>query len=159
MLKVDWAFTIREATNADSSAIAGLMSELGYPTSESDMRERLATIEADANYRTLVAQVAGTVVGVAGVGLAPYYERNGTYGRILVLAVSEAHRRNGLGRALVKVAEAWAASRGASAMLVNTAHHRENAHRFYSGIGYTSTGLRFVKELSSNATDSQHRSP
>jgi GNAT superfamily N-acetyltransferase len=149
MLKVDAVFTIRDATDADSSSIAGLISELGYPTTETDMRERLARIEADGNYRTFVAQVAATVVGVAGVGLAPYYEHNGTYGRLLVLAVSEAHRRNGLGRALVQEAETWVASRGATAMLVNTGHHRENAHQFYDGIGYTSTGLRFVKELRS----------
>jgi len=143
--------TIRDATQADAASIALLMSELGYPTAESDMRERLAAIEADGNHRTLVAQVAGAVVGVAGVGLARYYERTGTYGRLLVLAVREGHRRTGLGRALVKSAEAWAASRGARAMLVNTAHHRESAHLFYAGIGYASTGLRFVKELEPDA--------
>jgi GNAT superfamily N-acetyltransferase len=147
MLKVDSGFTIREATSADSSAIAGLISELGYPTTEPDMRARFTAIEADANYRTFVAEVAAVVAGVAGAGLAPYYERNGIYGRILVLAVGEAYRRNGLGRALVNAAEAWAASQGAIAMLVNTAHHRKNAHQFYGQIGYSSTGLRFVKEL------------
>jgi GNAT superfamily N-acetyltransferase len=141
------AVTIREATVADASAVAGLMTELGYPTSESDMRARFIAIEADRNYRTFVAQVGGTVAGVAGVGLSLYYERNGIYGRILVLAVGEAYRRHGLGRALVGASEAWAASRGAHAMLVNTAHHRQHAHRFYAGIGYASTGLRFVKEF------------
>ena len=139
--------TIREATIADASAIAGLITELGYPTQDSEMRARFTAIEADATYRTFVAQVASAVAGVAGVGLSPYYERNGIYGRILVLAVSEAHRGHGVGRALVAASEAWAVSRGAHAMLVNTAHHREHAHRFYTGIGYGSTGLRFVKEL------------
>ena len=143
----DAAFTIREATGADAPAIAGLITELGYPTSESEMRARFTTIAADPNYRTFVAQVAATVAGVAGVGLAPFYERNGIYGRLLVLAVSDAYRRKGIGRGLVKASEAWVASRGAIAMLVMTAHHREHAHRFYAGIGYTSTGLRFVKEL------------
>jgi hypothetical protein len=61
-------FTIRDATDADSSSIAGLISELGYPTTESDMRARLARIGADTDYRTFVAQVAATVVRRAGVG-------------------------------------------------------------------------------------------
>lgn len=148
MSKVDSVFTIREATPADAPSIAGLVSELGYPTSELDMRGRLAAIEAHANYRTFVAQVAATVVGVIGVELSPYYEHNGTYARVLVLAIDEPHRRTGLGRALVKAAEAWAASRGATAMLVNTGHHRENAHHFYRAMGFSSTGLRFVKKLS-----------
>jgi GNAT superfamily N-acetyltransferase len=149
MLKVNSVFTIRDATNADGSSIARLVSELGYPTSEPEMRARLARVEGDACYRTLVVQVAATVVGVAGVGLSPYYEHNGTYARLLVLAVDQAHRRTGLRRALVKAAEAWAASRGATAMLVNTGHHREDAHGFYRAIGFTSTGLRFVRELRS----------
>jgi GNAT superfamily N-acetyltransferase len=150
MSRTGSAVTIRDATDADSSSIAGLISELGYPTTESDMRARLAAIDADPNCRTLVAEVSATVVGVAGIGLAPYYERNGIYGRLLVLSVTAAHRRNGLGRALVEEAETWAGDRGASAMLVNTAHHRENAHAFYSGMGYQSTGLRFVKALESS---------
>jgi GNAT superfamily N-acetyltransferase len=139
--------TIREAAGADSTSIAELLSELGYPTTELDMRARLAAIEADPNYRTFVVQVAETVVGVAGVGLAPFYERNGTYGRLLVLAVRGAHRRHGLGRALVEAAETRAASRGADVMVVNSGHHRKNAHQFYESIGYASTGLRFVKQL------------
>jgi hypothetical protein len=60
-LNVDSVFTIREATRADSTSIAELISELGYPTSESDMRARLAAIEPDTNYRTFVAQIAATV--------------------------------------------------------------------------------------------------
>jgi GNAT superfamily N-acetyltransferase len=79
--------------------------------------------------------------------MAPYYERNGTYGRLLALAVAEAYRGHGIGRGLIKAAEAWLAQRGATAIVVGTGHHRERAHRFYEQAGYTSTGIRYVKEL------------
>jgi GNAT superfamily N-acetyltransferase len=124
-------FSIRDAAHTDAGSIAALISQLGYPTLESEMTVRLARLHSDSNYRTFVAEIGTNVVGVAGVGLAPYYERNGIYGRILVLAVDDKWRGNGIGGALVNVAEEWAASQGATAILVNSAHHRNDAHEFY----------------------------
>ena len=140
-------FTIRDAADADAPQLAALMSELGYPTTDVKMTKRLSPIGADPNFRTLVAETASVVIGVAGVGIAPFYERNGMYGRLLALVVAEAYRSSGVGRALVNAAEAWLVQRGATAMVVGTAHHRERAHRFYERAGYKSTGIRYVKEL------------
>jgi GNAT superfamily N-acetyltransferase len=141
--------SIRDAEQADAGPIAGLMSQLGYPTLEAEMVERLARVGADSNYRTLVAEIGTRVVGIVGVGLAPFYERNGTYCRLLVLAVDDHHRRQGIGRVLVRAAEDWAAEHGATVMVVNTSHRRPDAHRFYERAGYESTGHRFVKALQS----------
>ena len=141
--------SIRDAEEADAGVIAELISQLGYPTLEFEMIERLARVRVDPQYRTLVAEVGTVVVGVAGVGLAPFYEHNGTYCRLLVLAVDDKHRRHGVGQQLVQAAEDWAAGRGAAAMVVNSSHHRHDAHRFYERAGYKSTGVRFVKTLES----------
>jgi GNAT superfamily N-acetyltransferase len=138
---------IREAEQADAGSIAGLISQLGYRTLESEMIERLARVRVDSQYRTLVAEVGRVVVGVAGVGLAPFYEHNGTYCRLLVLAVDDKHRRHGVGQLLVQAAEDWAVGQGAAAMVVNSSHRRHDAHRFYERAGYKSTGVRFVKAL------------
>jgi GNAT superfamily N-acetyltransferase len=141
------SFSIRDAACTDAISIATLISQLGYPTLESEMTGRLAKLRSDSNYQTFVAEIETTVVGVAGVGLAPYYERNGVYGRLLVLVVDDTRRGSGIGGALVKAAEDWAASQGATAILVNSAHHRHDAHEFYERVGYRSTGVRFVKKL------------
>jgi GNAT superfamily N-acetyltransferase len=148
MEREPFVVTIREAVEEDTPSIATLLTELGYPSTVAEMRRRLVTIGNDANYRTFVAEVAQTVVGLAGVGIAPYYERDGTYGRLLILAVAERYRRRGIGRALVDSAEAWSAAHGATLMLVNSGRHRHDAHRFYERAGYVSTGVRFVKDLS-----------
>jgi GNAT superfamily N-acetyltransferase len=144
-------FTIRETVEADTSSIATLVTELGYPSTVAEMRQRLATIDNDVSCRTFVADLAGMVVGIAGVGIAPCYERNGIYGRLLILAVAEQYRRRGIGRALVDSAEAWSAAQGARLMLVNSGLHRHDAHRFYERAGYASTGLRFVKDIETRA--------
>jgi GNAT superfamily N-acetyltransferase len=123
------------------------MSQLGYQTSEAEMAARLAQLGAEAGYETLVAETRTGVVGVAGVGLAVYYEKNGLYGRLLVLSVDRTQRGRGIGAALTKAAEEWAAGRGARAMVVTSAHHRLDAHKFYENRGYRSTGVRLVKEL------------
>src|SRR5262249_21672200 len=58
---------IRAARLSDAKAIAMLVTALGYPTNASDMRERLEALLADATYSTFLAEVAGEVVGMAGV--------------------------------------------------------------------------------------------
>ena len=53
---------IREVAVADSQAIASLVSELGYPTSTSQMQRRLEVILNQPDYHTLVACGGGDIV-------------------------------------------------------------------------------------------------
>ena len=138
---------IRAATMRDAEAVAALISDLGYPTSAAAMRSRLRAILSDANGVTLVAERQDVVVGVAGASLARYYEKDGLYARLLVLAVSPAARGHGFGRQLVRDLEAWSAAKGAREMFVNSGLHRASAHAFYERCGYLKSGYRFVKEL------------
>jgi GNAT superfamily N-acetyltransferase len=138
---------VRPVKVADSEAVAKLVSELGYETDATQMRGRLSEILADTSYATFVAEHEGAVVGTVGVRIGSYYERSGMYGQLLVLSVSEGIRGRGVGRALVDTAEEWARERGASAMVVHSGQQREEAHAFYEGVGYSRTGLRFVRSL------------
>jgi GNAT superfamily N-acetyltransferase len=147
----------REATLADAAAIAGLVSQLGYPTGPADMLDRLASILAKADYATFVADLSRGVVGVVGVRLGDYYERTGVYAQVVLLSVEAAAQRCGVGRALLTAAENWARDRGAGAVLVQSGHQRFDAHAFYEHVGYTSTGLRFVKQLNALPDDESQR--
>jgi GNAT superfamily N-acetyltransferase len=138
---------IRDATPDDATAIGALMTELGYPTSANAMRDRLNALLRDSSYVTLVADIDHQVVGVIGGTTGRYYEKDGLYARLLVLAVSSQSRGSGIGAELVTALERWAVSRGARDIIVNSAFRRTRAHAFYERLGYAGTGVRLVKRL------------
>jgi GNAT superfamily N-acetyltransferase len=139
--------TIRAATLSDHPQLAKLVTALGYPTNASDMKERLEGMFADSNYSTLVAELDGTVVGMAGACIARFYEKNGLYARLCALVVSEEQSGHGVGAALVRAVEKWGTERGAGEIFLNSGVQREGAHSFYEKLGYRATGVRFSKEL------------
>ena len=139
--------TIRAATLADHPQLAMLVTALGYPTNASDMKIRLEGMFADPSYSTIVAELAGTVVGMAGACIARFYEKNGVYARLCALVVSGEQSGHGVGAALVRAVEQWGAERGAAEIFLNSGVQREGAHSFYEKLGYRATGVRFSKEL------------
>ena len=138
---------VREAEKRDLGVLAKLMSELGYPTSFEEMNRRLEEISADPSYGTLVAETDGQVLGVVGLHLERFYEKNEPCARLMALVVGSEHRDRGVGRALISAAEDWARRRGAGEVMLTTHKRRADAHRFYRNVGYEATGYRFYKEL------------
>ena len=132
----------------DAAALAQLMCELGYATTESDMQRRMKKISTDERYRTFVAVLDGTVCGMIGTLTCPSYEHNDPGGRILALATLSTMRRRGIGRALIATAEKDFAQRGIRRVALNTRLARQDAHKFYESLGYERNGWRFVKQLS-----------
>jgi GNAT superfamily N-acetyltransferase len=111
------------------------------------MKDRLANILTDPNHATFVADTGAGVVGVAGATLGRYYEKDGVYARLVVLAVSSTSQGLGIGSQLVEAIELWAANKGVREVFVNSGLHRIEAHAFYERCGYSRTGFRFVKQL------------
>jgi GNAT superfamily N-acetyltransferase len=143
--------TIRMAELSDAEAIALLMGELGYPTRAAEMQMRLEPILRDSRYRTFVAVRGGRICGMVGTFCHHSYEHNNVGGRILALVVTEKMREQGIGRALIGVAENDFTERNITRVAVNTRFTREDAHKFYESVGYTRNGFRFVKNLSAVA--------
>jgi ribosomal protein S18 acetylase RimI-like enzyme len=143
-----FGFTIRVAEMSDAAALAGLMCELGYETTKSEMRMRMEQIAVDERYRTFVAMHDGKVCGMIGTVASLSYEHNDPGGRILAVATLSTMRRRGIGRALIATAEKDFAERGVGRVALNTQLTREDAHKFYESLGYERNGWRFVKQLS-----------
>ena len=142
---------IRPAEMSDAAALAELMGELGYPTRTSEMEMRLESIFKQPQYRTFVAVIDGKVRGMIGTCCLYSHEHNNLGGRIIALVVSEAVRGRGIGAELVRIAENDFISRNIRRVALNTRFQREDAHRFYEGLGYHKNGFRFVKELQASA--------
>lgn len=138
---------LRAATSADSGAIAGLVTELGYPVEPEQMEKRLLQLLARPEYTTLVVEISGEVVGMVGAYLAYALEFDGTYARLTGLIVDARWRGRGLGKLLMRGIETSSRERGATVLTLTSGRHRSEAHGFYKAIGYDETGIRFVKRL------------
>jgi len=140
--------TIRAAQITDAAALAGLMCELGYDTTEAEMQRRLERILPDERYRTFVAVRYLRVRGMIGTLASYSFEHNDLGGRILALVVSGDSRRSGIARQLMAAAEEDFAHRKITRIAVNARFERKDAHQFYELLGYRRNGFRFVKVVS-----------
>ena|SRR5690349_8738505 len=139
--------TIRGARVEDAAAIAGLLTQLGYPSGPDDVEERLDRLHVVGD-RVLVAEADGAVVGLAHLQVTPALERERPSARIGALVVDEAHRNGGVGRSLMQALEDEARLRGCELLYLTTSEHRDDAHAFYRRVGLEQTGRRYSRTLS-----------
>jgi GNAT superfamily N-acetyltransferase len=139
--------TIRDARAEDAGAIAGLLTQLGYPSDPDAVEARLDRLRVVGD-RVVVAQLEAKVVGLAHLQVSPAIERDRPAGKLGALVVDEAHRGHGVGRALVEAVEAEARLRGCELLFLTTSERREDAHAFYEDIGLEHTGRRYLRTLS-----------
>jgi GNAT superfamily N-acetyltransferase len=146
---------IRPARNADAPAAAGLLHQLGYlQDGAAATAARIDAWAEDPSGAVYVAQVAGDLVGIVAVHVCPYFERDGSWGRIVALVVREEMGGRGVGSRLVAAAEAFAAEHGCVRMEVTSADHRHAAHEFYRRRGYADqagSSSRFLKDCDPGA--------
>jgi GNAT superfamily N-acetyltransferase len=141
---------VRDARMDDAAAVAGLLGELGYPSTAAEVEQRLAIWLAESYSRVLLAAEGGRVVGSMSVHAIPHLERDGRWLRVESLVVAAGARGTGAGRLLIAAAEKLAHSWDCHAIEVTSSRHREGAHAFYRRLGFTDScrrAARFWKEL------------
>jgi GNAT superfamily N-acetyltransferase len=136
---------LRDATTADAAAIAGLLTQLGYPAGSDSVARRLARL-AGAD-RVFVAELDGRIAGLAHLQVLPAIEHDEPAARLAALVVDESSRRAGVGGALLDAVEADARSRECALLFLTTAERRAGAHAFYEALGFEHTGRRYTKRL------------
>ncbi|MFK4084739.1 GNAT family N-acetyltransferase [Kribbella sp. NPDC020789] len=142
---------VRTAEPADAAAINVLFDQLGYPGQTlDDTSARIRAWQADPSSTALVADAGGELLGVVAVHVGPYFERAGSWARIVALVVSEQVRGQGIGGRLMSAAEQFAAEHGCVRVELSSSDRREAAHAFYQRRGYavqTGQSSWFRREL------------
>jgi GNAT superfamily N-acetyltransferase len=128
---------IREAVKSDVARLAPLCGQLGYPSSEKQVAERLAGILAAAPEHALfVAETqAGELAGFLDVFVMRTIDSD-TRAEVAALVVDEEQRSQNVGQRLIERAEEWARRWGCTAIGLRSNVVRERAHRFYERLGY-----------------------
>ena len=129
------AVTIRPARLDDAADVARLATELGYPSTEAEIRTRIEQLLQSDAYFLVVAEVESTVIGWIAAERRLLIE-SGERAEIVGLIVTRTDRRNGVGRDLVKAAEQWAQNQGLERMAVRSSVARAESHPFYERLGY-----------------------
>lgn len=140
---------IRKAILNDVPEIVPLMQQLGYPTTVEQFNHRFNAIAENPCYHTLVVELDGKIIGMAGLCTGLFYEYDGTYVRIVTFVVDTNYRRKGIGKKLLQEAESWAKKQGAIGISLNSGNRseRKDAHQFYISMGYEAKSLGFSKSL------------
>jgi GNAT superfamily N-acetyltransferase len=144
---VSEALTIRDARAEDASALTRLLDQLGYATDDEAVSRRLERLERSGSDRLFVADLGGEVVGLAGIHVSPSLEHDADAAKVSAIVVDEAHRRQGIGEALMDAVEREARARRCGLLFLTTAERRADAHEFYRRLGLEETGRRFAKAL------------
>ena len=156
-------FAIRSATLGDYRQLRDLYHELDLlhgealpvvfrnPVRPLRRKEFLAKAIADSNCIMLVAESDGQIVGViqAGIREAPdhpmFLPRRYVWMESLV--VRREFQRCGVGQALMRSLESWAAEKGIAHVELNVWEFNDRAKTFYESLGYETASRRLWKGL------------
>jgi N-acetylglutamate synthase-like GNAT family acetyltransferase len=140
---------VRRARSADARRIAELSGQLGYPTTEKQMKERLRDVIKDREATCFVALSRdGGLIGWIHVSTTSLLEVE-RRAEVNGLVVDETARSRGAGALLLAAGEKWARGKRCKGMSVRSNVLRERAHGFYlrSGFEHYKTQKAFRKGL------------
>jgi ribosomal protein S18 acetylase RimI-like enzyme len=134
-------YEVREATAEDGAGIHALACELAEavgdaPPDEGAVRTRLEELLRETGARVFVAEVGGKVAGVLSLWIKPDLAHGDAVVEVPMLAVSEGHRRTGVGRLLMARVRKVAAEHDASLVELVATRSNVAARDFYKSLGF-----------------------
>lgn len=155
--------TLRPATKADIDLLGMYGAELvsihhgwderrfiaGGPRTPTAYSSHLRSQLDKPDVVVLVAEIHGRVVGYAYAGLegSDYMSLRGPAGVIHDIFVEERHRRRGAGRALLAAMVGELGGRGATQIVLSTAHRNDAGQRLFASMGFKPTMVEMTLQL------------
>lgn len=131
----------RKFKTEDIEVLVDLMQQLGYVHTEESLLKNVNSVRM-AGGEIFVCEVSGRVCGCASAILDSRLAA-GVNGEIVSVVVSDSYRGKGIGKGLIAYAEAWLKER-VSTIRIRANTVREEAHKFYQGMGYSLTKTQAV---------------
>jgi|SRR5271154_6117731 GNAT superfamily N-acetyltransferase len=127
---------VRRARTSDIARLTPLCGQLGYPSSEEDVRARLAGIDSAPLHALWVAETSdGRLAGFLNAFVMRTIDTDARV-EIAALVVDDAQRSRGVGKLLIEQAESWARENGWKTIGLRSNVIRDRAHKFYERLGY-----------------------
>lgn len=143
----DTTARVRAARVGDAADVARLLDLLGYPCPAGDAADRVTLILGEPRQHLLLAELDGEVCGLVALYSLYSLAHGSDLARITAMVVAPEAQRRGVGRRLLREAEALARRTGIARIEITSNSQREGAHAFYRGCGYSDDSLRFLKLL------------
>ncbi|GGG22132.1 GNAT family N-acetyltransferase [Pontibacter amylolyticus] len=132
------AVTLRQITEQDAVAVAGLSELLGYSASVAAMAQRIQAVAASDDHCGYVAMAEEQVVGWIH-GCYTLRLESEAFVEIAGLVVDEHYRGKGMGAMLIDEVKQWARGKGVGKIRVRCNTKRTDTHTFYRHIGFSET--------------------
>src|SRR5260221_4565651 len=107
---------IRNIKATDAAFTRQMLHDIGHESDEKGLTWRISAIEGTPRERVVIAEVDGKQAGVAAANVYRYFHTEGLVCRVTVLVIDNKFRRQGIGKALMRWAEAWALEQGCDRM-------------------------------------------
>jgi GNAT superfamily N-acetyltransferase len=105
-------------------------------------------IDADRNNELIVTEIDGEVMGTLQLTYTPSISfQGGKRATVESVRVDDKYRGHGIGREMMLWAIERARTEGCSSMQLTTHAEREDAHRFYRKLGFTSSHIGMKLKL------------
>jgi GNAT superfamily N-acetyltransferase len=140
---------IRVSRQEDFCDIFNLFHQL-WPGKELN-KEALETVfkrglQSETDYY-ISAELEGRVIGFCAGAIVNNFWQEGIIAYVYAMVVEEEYRGQGFGTSIIDKACEYAKERGCKKLELDSAFHREGAHKFYEKLGFVKRAFLFSKDI------------